>query len=83
MALYLGNSKVKINSNYLKYFLNIYSSTPITNGVILKSSDNYILKDCNGLYLTASDYMKHTLLSLDNLMLTDLNKVYLIPKEDK
>lgn len=55
MALYFGNSKVKINSNYLKYILNLYSSIPIINGVVLKSSDNYILKDSKGLFLTTKE----------------------------
>lgn len=52
MALYLGTDKVKINLDGIVYNLNLYSATPITNGVMLLSSDNYILKDSNGLYLT-------------------------------
>lgn len=55
MALYLGNDKVKINLDSIVYNLNLYSATPITNGVILLSSDNYILKDSNGLYLTTKE----------------------------
>ena len=55
MALYLGNSKIKINLDNLKFNLNLYSSTPITNGVRLLSSDNMILKDKNGLYLTVKE----------------------------
>ena len=53
MALYLGGNKVKINLNGVRYCLNLYSSTPITNGAILLSSDSYMLKDFNGLYLTS------------------------------
>lgn len=53
MALYLGNSeKLKINLNSVVYYLNFFSTTPITNGIRLLSSDEYILKDSNNLYLT-------------------------------
>ena len=53
MALYLGTSeKLKINLDSVVYYLNLFSEAPITNGVRLLSSDNYILKDSNGLYLT-------------------------------
>lgn len=55
MALYLGSDKVKINLNDVKYYLNLYSETPITNGIRLLSFDNYILKDSGGLYLTAKE----------------------------
>ena len=53
MALYLGNEKVKINLNDTVYYLNLFFKTPITNGIRLLSFDNYILKDSNGLYITA------------------------------
>lgn len=52
MALYFGSSKVNVTLNNLKYILNLYSSAPVTNGTVLKSSDNYILKDSKGLFLT-------------------------------
>lgn len=52
MALYLGSNQVKINLDGVKYYLNFYSSSPITNGVRLLSKGEYILKDSNGLYLT-------------------------------
>lgn len=55
MALYLGGNALKININDIKYNLNLFSTTPIVNGVLLLSSDNYILKDSNGLYLTAKE----------------------------
>lgn len=52
MALYLGNSeKLKVFSNYLVYNFNLFSEKPIINGIRLLSSDNYILKDSDGLYL--------------------------------
>lgn len=51
MALYLGNQKVKLNLNGIAYKLNIYSISSNVKGPVLLSSDNYILKDSNGLYL--------------------------------
>lgn len=56
MALYLGSSeKLKINSANTICSLIIPSSSPILNGIILKSFDDYILKDSNGVYLTAKE----------------------------
>lgn len=58
MGLYLGSSaKVKINSinGVLRLNIPTISSSPIVNGVMLKSSDNYILKDLNGIYLTVKE----------------------------
>ena len=56
MALYLGSSeKLKVVSDNVKYGFNLYSKTPITNGIRLLSSDNYILKDSRGLYLTVKE----------------------------
>lgn len=55
MGLYLGNNQIKIHLNGDKCSLNLFSETPITNGVVLLSSDNYILKDINGLYVTAKE----------------------------
>lgn len=55
MALYLGENKVKINLDNITYYLNLFSERPITNGVRLLSSEEYILKDFNGLYLTTEE----------------------------
>jgi hypothetical protein len=56
MALYLGRSgKVKVNINGVAYCLNLFSKTPIINGIMLISSDDYILKDIRDIYLTAKD----------------------------
>lgn len=55
MALYLGSNQVKINLNNIVYYLNLYSKTPITNGIKLLTLENYILKDSNGLYLTTKE----------------------------
>lgn len=52
MGLYLGNEKMNLRSNELLLCLNIYSpSDPITEVIRLLSSDNYILKDSNNVYL--------------------------------
>lgn len=54
MALYLGSSeKMKIYLDGTLRRLNIFSTNLITNGAKLLSSDNFILKDSNGAYLTA------------------------------
>lgn len=56
MALYLGNSeKLKIYSDGVICYLNIFSTYPITNGIKLVSSDGYVLKDSNNLYITTKD----------------------------
>ena len=55
MALYLGSNAIKINLDSQIYHLNFYSTTPIVEGALLLSSDNYILKDLNGLYLTIEE----------------------------
>lgn len=56
MGLYIGNIKQKIKLSSTTLRLNLYSSSaPIVNGVILKSSDDKILKDLNGVYLTATE----------------------------
>lgn len=50
MALYLGSSKEKIKLRNTTFNLNIYVPSKSTSAR-LKSSDNYILKDKNSLYL--------------------------------
>lgn len=56
MALYLGSSeKVKVILNGVVYYLNLFTTNPITNGIKLLSSDNYILRDSNGRYLTVNE----------------------------
>jgi hypothetical protein len=55
MALYLVTSKVKINSDGSVCALNFYTINPIVNGIVLSSFDGYVLKDLNGLYLTAKE----------------------------
>lgn len=56
MALYLGNSeKLKINLGDAIYIMNISSATPTIEDVILSSSDNYMLQDFNGFYLSPKE----------------------------
>ena len=56
MALYLGSSeKLKVILDDVVYYLNLYADPPITNGVRQLSSEGYILKDSNGLYITVKE----------------------------
>ena len=55
MPLYLGGNAVKININGIQYYLNLFSTTTIFNGIRLMSSEGYILKDSNGIYLTVKE----------------------------
>lgn len=55
MALYLGGNKTKLYKGDYKVLLKMYSPVPITNGIRLLTSNNYILKDKNGLYLIAKE----------------------------
>lgn len=55
MALYLGESKISINNNRIRYLLNLFSEVPILNGLVLLASEGYLLKDSNGIYLTAKE----------------------------
>lgn len=53
MGLYLGSNKCKLNLNDIVCYLNLYSDTSTaTNGIKLLTSDGYILKDSNGVYIT-------------------------------
>lgn len=56
MALYLGSNKQKISvgkfASQMKFFSTI---TSMINGTALLSSNNYMLKDKNGLYLTVKE----------------------------
>lgn len=53
--LYFGNNKVKVNLSGIKYNVNLFSSALVLNGIKLLSSDSYVLKDSNGLYITARE----------------------------
>lgn len=55
MALAMGNDKVRIYLDGVLYRLNLYSATPIANGILLVTADDYIIKDVNGLFITAKE----------------------------
>lgn len=55
MPLYLGNEKVKVMIDGKKYNLNVIyvkQSLPIN---VLMSSEGFVLKDINGLYLVSKE----------------------------
>ena len=81
MALFLGSSeKLKLWLSSNRFSLIIPAPVYTVNGVRLLSSDNYILKDSNGLYLTVNNVR---LLSLDNYILKDSQGLYLTVEEDE
>ena len=86
MALYLGGDKVEINLDGNTYCLNLCFMSSVSNDIALISSDNYILKSMDDLYLIprneSVDINGVIAVSLDNYILTDINKVYLTMKED-
>lgn len=55
MGMYFGRGKVKIVTDGAKQGLKFLSVIPITNGIRLVSSDEYVLKDSKGLYLTIKE----------------------------
>ena len=79
MALYIGGQKYKIIVGGDICELDVYSPIPITNGVRLLSSDDFILKDINNVYLTVTEYLQS--LSSDGSILTDIEDKYLTMKK--
>lgn len=55
MALYFGSDKRKVRIGDILYHFNIVTPAPILQSIMLKSSDDYILKDFNGSYLTVKE----------------------------
>lgn len=55
MAIYINGIKHKtiVDNTYVSF--NIGDMGPKVNGTMLISSDSYILKDSNGLYLTSKE----------------------------
>jgi hypothetical protein len=84
MAIYIGGKKCRLYINGILYKINIPTFIPITNGIRLLSSDDFILMDSNGTYLIPNDYTEsvadNVVLSLDNYILTDINGLYLTTK---
>jgi hypothetical protein len=52
MAIYAGSDQCRIVAGDEVCDLDTYSPFPITNGVRLLSSDDYVLKDKNNIYIT-------------------------------
>lgn len=66
------------------YRVNMFTKTPITNGIKLITLDGYTLKDSDRLYLTTKadiDLLDDVLLSLDDYILQDSSGLYLIPSD--
>lgn len=79
MAVYVGGQKYKLIVGRDICDMQIYSPIPITNGVRLLSSDDFILKDINNVYLTVTEYLQS--LSSDGSILTDIEDKYLTMKK--
>lgn len=78
MAIYIGGQKYKLIIGGDVCDMQIYSPIPITNGIRLLSSDDFILKDIRGLYLT-TEYIQS--LSSDGSILQDFENNYLAMKK--
>ena len=74
MGIYVGGSKYRLVSVGKTSSLFIPSPIPITNGIRLLTSDDYILQDKKGLYITTLEY----LLSSEDEILKDKNDLYLV-----
>ena len=81
MAIHANGIRHGLTLGGFTFNVELYSDTPITNGIILLTSDGDILKDDNGIYATSLNYLKLT--SVDNTILKDLNDLYLITKESE
>ena len=80
MSFYLGVNKYKIKLNGVTYKV-IVEGKMI--GDRLLSSDNYILRDRNGIYLMPKVEIEGTLLTMsDNTILCDSNGMYITVKEE-
>ena len=80
MAIYVGGTKCKLTVDNVAHKMHVYSFNPITNGIRLLSSDNYILADSKGIYITIKDNETYhvKLLSPDDCILGDANGVSVI-----
>ena len=81
MAVYANGTRCAMTLGGFTFNMELYSDTPITNGVILLTSDGDVIKDTHGIYATSLKYVKLT--SLDDTILKDLNDLYLITKESE
>ena len=61
MALYLNSESKIINLNGKRYYLNLAHNKHINTNNLLMSSDEFILKDSNGVYLIAKPVSDDTI----------------------
>lgn len=55
MGVFFGSKKYKLNLGEVRYTPNVILKDPSKISGRLISSDNYILKDSNGLYITVKE----------------------------
>lgn len=55
MGLYLGSDKTKLNLDGMLCYLDLFSIPLILNNIALLSSEDYILTDSKGIYLTIKE----------------------------
>lgn len=55
MALYLNNESKTIYLNGVAYWLHIGTKSDPIKGIVIKTSDNYIVTDSSGVYLTLKE----------------------------
>ena len=55
MGMYFGSKKVRFALGNMPRRLNLISVQPAVPNIFLVSSDGYVLKDCNGVYLTVKE----------------------------
>ena len=79
MAIYAGGTKCRFAVGESTCEMKLHSSEPITNGVRLLSSDNYMVVDSRMLYATAIEYINS--LSSDGSLLQDTENNYLVIKK--
>ena len=79
MAIYANGALHKMTLGGFTCNMELHAHKPITNGARLISSDDCILKNVNGVYLTTIKYVSMS--TSDNSILKDANELYLKVKE--
>ena len=79
MAIYTGGKKCKLPINGVSHNIDIPTSVPISNGIMLLTSDGFMLRDRNNLRTTSTDVdeYENKLLSSDGIILKDKNDRYI------
>lgn len=83
MAIYIGGKKNKILANGVSHNVDIPTSVPISNGIMLLTSDGFMLRDRNNLRATSTDIdeYENKILSSDGIILKDKNDRYMTSGE--